>query len=81
MMSLTCNKKAYPQFKEECDKCPMKTECVDNGKSVAVGLMELRPINVTLSFGANINNDVSVDAIADKLSKILNKQIQPFESK
>ena len=81
MMSLTCNKKAYPQFKAECDKCPMKIECVDNGNSVAVGLMELQPINVTLSFGANINNETAIDTITNRLSEILNNRTQRFESK
>jgi hypothetical protein len=49
-MKLTCNKKAYKEFQEECNKCSMKTECIDNGKSVFVGLIEPSPVNVTLNF-------------------------------
>lgn len=43
-MTLTCNKKAYPDLKKECEMCSMKAECVNNGKGVFVALAEM-PIN------------------------------------
>ncbi len=73
-MTLTCNKKAYEQFRVECNKCPMKTECIDNGKSVAVGLMEQPTININVNFMHGTEKP-TVEEIANRISDMLKDEI------
>ena len=73
-MTLLCNKKAYPQFREECNKCPMKTECIDNGKSVAVGLMEQPTININVNIMSGTEK-TTVEEITNQISDMLKDEI------
>lgn len=74
-MRLTCNKKAYKEFQEECNKSSMKTECVDNGKSVFVGLIEPSPVNVTINFGNIDDTKINAEAISDRIAKVLRDKL------
>ncbi len=70
MIAMTCNKKGYPEFREECNKCPMMVECVINGKSVAVGMLECPSVNVTVNING-ASDGVSIDKIIDRINKNL----------
>ena len=73
-MRLTCNKKAYKEFQEECNKCSMKAECIDNSKSVFVGLIEPSPVNVTINFD-NADAKIDAEAISDRVAKVLRDKL------
>ena len=73
-MRLTCNKKAYREFQEECNKCSMKAECVDNGKSVFVALLEPSPMNVTINFG-EVNSSADAESISKRIAEGLKNEI------
>lgn len=75
-MRLTCNKKAYKEFQEECNKCSMKTECVDNGKSVFIGIIERSPVNVTINFGnTDIDGKADAELISKRITEVLKNEI------
>lgn len=73
-MTLTCNKKVYSQFEKECNKCPMKTECIDGGKSVAVAVIEMPTINLSMNFTQD-STESSAKEIASRIAEMLKSEI------
>ena len=63
---MICNKKAHPDMREQCKNCGHYTDCVVNGKKVAVAVAEL----LKLAEGG-ICNEAMLCGTADCVQPIL----------
>lgn len=87
-MTLTCNKKAYSEFKEECKKCPEYDECVRNGKFAFVELATMpnttpaqAPIlldNSTVTI--HVDKGFSYDVLRRDIEKSIVEQFNPLRN-
>lgn len=89
MARYTCNKKAYPSFRDDCKKCPEYDPCLKGGKWCFVGAMENDRVScsatqdVSMSAAAPIMRDMSTVTInlgdgmkVDVLREDMKKQLE-----
>lgn len=87
-MTLTCNKKAYSEFKEVCEKCPEYDECVRNGKFAFVELAQMPSLSPGLApasqdnttFTVHVDSGFSFDIHRSDVEKSIKEQFNPLKN-